>query len=107
VRPSIVKSGSRALIEFYPSDQFKTFHADTHHYIVMRNNVAFSFSDERHELTEASEMRHVLEIKSVTPEDAGEYRVDCLGFIGTSNTAYLRIAGLCYILSNLIFYFDI
>ena len=70
---------------------------------MMRNNETINFSNESHEVTEASEMRHVLKIKSVTPEDAGDYRVDCLGVLGTSNTAYLRIAGLCYILSNLIF----
>jgi len=96
VRPSTVKKGSPALIEFYPSDQFKEFHAPNHYnFIVMKNNVTFSFSDERHELIEASEMRHVLKITSVTPEDAGDYRLDCGRFLGTTNTASLRVASLC------------
>ena len=32
-------------------------------------------------MIESSEMRYVLEIKSVTPEDAGDYRVDCGGIL--------------------------
>jgi len=105
VHPSTAKGCSPALIEFYPSDQFKEYHAHENtindynfNIKIMRNNATLRFSDQRHEVIEAREMRHVLEIKSVTPDDAGDYRVDCWGFLGTSNTAYLRIAGLCYIL---------
>jgi len=32
-------------------------------------------------MIESSEMGYVLEIKSVTPEDAGDYRVDCGGIL--------------------------
>jgi len=97
VRPSTAKRGSRALIEFYPSDQFKKNYADINDYIVVRNNVTLSlFEERRHELIEVSEMRHVLEITSMTPEYAGDYRVDCKGSYGTTNTACLNITGLCF-----------
>jgi len=96
VRPSIVKSGSRALIEFYPSDQFKKVGVDEKAFTMIRNNETFNFSRIKHEVIEASEMRHVLEIKSVTHEDAGDYRVDCGKNLGNTNTACLNITGLCY-----------
>jgi len=101
VRPSTAKSGSCALIEFYPSDQFRKKYSDINDYNVVRNNVTLSFFGERHELIEASEMRHVLEIKSVTSEYAGDYRVDCKGSYGTTNTACLIITGFCSFLSSL------
>jgi len=96
VRPSIVKRGSPVQIEFYPSNQLKKFHADIHHPKMMRNNETINFSNESHEVIEASEIRHVLKIKSVTTEDAGDYRVDCGGVLGTTNTACLNITGLRY-----------
>ena len=96
VRPATVQQGSPVLIEFYPSDQFKMSNGQKYpnNYTMIRNNV--NFSDERHKVIEASEMRHVLEIKSVTTENAGDYRVDCWGYLGASNTAYLNITGLSY-----------
>ena len=97
VHPSTVKTGSPALIEFYPSDQIKKSHVYIYDYDIVRNNVTFNFSGERHEryeLIEASEMRHVLQMKSVTPEDAGDYRVDCRSYLGTTDIASLRVAGL-------------
>jgi len=96
VRPSTVQKGSSAMIEFYPSDQFKMSNGQKYpnNYTMIRNNVTFNFSDERHEVIEASEMRHVLEIKSVKTEDAGDYRVDCGMNLGTTNTAGLNITGL-------------
>jgi len=63
---------------------------------MIRNSVAYNFSDEKQEMIEASEMRYLLVmINSVTTEDAGDYRVDCSGYLGTSNTACLNITGLC------------
>ena len=101
MRPSTAKSGSRALIEFYPSDQFRKYYADIHDYNVVRNNVTLSCFDERHKLIEATEKRHVLEIKYVSSEYAGDYRVDCKDSYGTTNTACLNITGFCSFLSSL------
>jgi len=96
VRPSTVKSGSRALIEFYPSDQFKKYNAHKIDYKILRNNKTLNLPDERHEWNKSSEMRRVLEIKSVTTEDAGDYRVDCERLLGSTNTACLNITGRYY-----------
>ena len=56
-----------------------------------KNNVTFDTSGERHKVIEVVNMRYVLEIKSVTPEDAGNYRIDCGSYYGTTNTASLHI----------------
>ena len=98
VRPSTVQKGSPVMIEFYPSDQFKMSNGQNYlnNYTMKRNNATFNFSDVKHELIEASEMRHVLEIKSVKTEDAGDYRVDCGSYLGSTNTAFLNVTGLCY-----------
>jgi len=96
VRPSTVKSGSRALIEFYPSDQFKKYYAHKIDYNILRNNKTINLPDERHEWNKSNEMRHVLEIRSVTTEDAGDYRVDCERLLGSTNTACLNITGRYY-----------
>jgi len=90
-------TGSPALIEFYSSDQLKKIFAPLYErYTITRNNVTISFPDERHKMIETSEMRHVLEVKSVTSEDAGDYRMDCGSYLGTTNTDRLHVAGLCF-----------
>ena len=92
MRPSVVKNGSTVWIEYYPSDIMKGKPWD--YFIMTKNNVTFDSSGERYKMIDFIKMRHVLEIKSVTTEDAGDYRVDC-GSYGTTNTASLRVAGLC------------
>jgi len=93
VRPSVAVKGSTVQIQYYPSDIMKG--KPWNYFIITRNNVTFNFSDGKHEVIEASEMRHVLEVKSVTTGDAGDYRVDCDSYYGTTNTASLRVVGLC------------
>ena len=95
VRPPMAMTGSPVLIEFYSFFQLKIFAPLYERYTITRNNVTNSFPDERHKMIETSEMRHVLEVKSVTPEDAGDYRVDCGSYLGTTNTDRLHVTGLC------------
>jgi len=57
--------------------------------------VTTNFTDGKHKVIKASAIWHVLEIKSVKTNDAGDYRVDCGSYYGTSNTASLRVVGLC------------
>jgi len=104
VRPSVVEKASTVQIEYYPSDTMKVKPWDYYFYMT-KNNVAFDSSGERYKKIESSEMRHVLEIKSVTPEDTGDYRIDCGSYYGTTNTASLHITGLysvCQILSKIL-----
>jgi len=46
-----------------------------------KNSVSVSHSYEWHKMIKSSEMGYVLEIKSVTPEDADDYREDCGGIL--------------------------
>ena len=103
MRPSMVEKGSSVQIEYYPSDTMKGKPWD--YFNMTKNNVTFDSSGERYKKIETSEMRHVLEIKSVTPEDTGDYRIDCGSYYGTTNTASLHITGLysvCQILSKIL-----
>jgi len=92
VRPSIAEKGSTVHIEYYPSDIRKGKPPD--YFNMTKNNVPFDSSKERYKVIESSELRHVLEIKSVTPEDVGDYRMDCGGYLGSTNTASLHIKGI-------------
>ena len=93
MRPSVVKNGSTVWIEYYPSDIMKGKPWD--YFIITKNNVTTNFTDGKHEVIKGSAIWHVLEIKSVTAEDAGVYRVVCGSYNGTTNTASLRVVGLC------------
>jgi len=98
----MAEKGSTVQIEYYPSDR-KGKQRD--YFNMTKNNVTFDTSDERYKLIESSEMGYVLEIKSVTPEDTGDYRVDCGSYYGTTNTASLHITGLnsvCQIVSKIV-----
>ena len=92
MRPSIAEKGSTVHIEYYPSDIRKGKPPD--YFNMTKNNVPFDSSKERYKVIESSELRHVLEIKSVTPEDVGDYRMDCGGYLGSTNTASLHIKGI-------------
>jgi len=96
----MAEKGSTVKIEYYPSDVRKGKPPDK--FNMTKNNVTFDSSGERYKVINIINMRYVLEIKSVTPEDAGDYRVDCGSDLGTTNTGSLHIAGLysgCQILS--------
>ena len=87
----MVKKGADVRIEYFPSYQMKG--KPWNNFIMTKNNVTFNSSGDRHKVIEAINMRYVLEIKSVTPEDAGDYRVDCGSYYGTTNTASLHMTG--------------
>ena len=99
----MVNKGAAVRIEYFPSYQMKE--KPWKYFIMTKNNVTLDSSGERHKVIEVINMRYVLEIKSVTPEDAGDYRIDCGSYYGTTNTASLHMTGLysvCRILSKIL-----
>jgi len=87
----MAEKGSTVQIEYYPSDLMK----EKWDYLTMtRNNLTLSLPRVEHKVNKELNMWYELELKSVTPEDAGDYRVDCGNYLGTTNTVSFHIIGL-------------